>query len=89
MEDIKVEEVLLQVIENERKELPFSMTVKQIEKLLPFSDTKIYEWLKAGKIPGRKIDGKWIVPTSKFLAWFHGDFEKSKLESKIEQQVIV
>ena len=58
MEDVDVKEVLLQVVENERKELPFSLTVKDLQELLPLSDTRIYNLLISGEIPGKKIGGE-------------------------------
>lgn len=86
MEDLMVKEVLFEVIENERKDLPFSLTVSDLQEMLPLSDTRIYELLITGEIPGKKIGGKWVITTSKFLAWVHSNEKK---ESKIEQEVKV
>ena len=73
-----MKEVLLETIDNTRKELPFSLTVKDLKKLLPFSDTRIYQMLECGDIPGRKINGKWVIPRDSFLAWFYGNDEIQK-----------
>jgi excisionase family DNA binding protein len=56
-----------------RKELPFYLTIEELTKLLPYGRTKIYELLNNGKIPSRKVEGKWIIPRDKFLAWFYGE----------------
>lgn len=83
LSDIDCREILQQTIENARKELPFTLQVKDLLKILPFSDTRIYEMLNQGKIPGKKIDGKWVIPTTSFLAWLHGVEKDKHLDEEI------
>ena len=70
-----MKEVLLETIDNTRKELPFSLSVKDLIRLTPFAETRIYQMLECGDIPGRKINGKWMIPRDSFLAWFYGNEE--------------
>jgi excisionase family DNA binding protein len=61
-----------------RNELPFYLTIDELIELLPYGKTKIYEFLNSGQIPSKKIEGKWIIPRDKFLAWFYGDLDTNK-----------
>ncbi|MFW6029886.1 MAG: helix-turn-helix domain-containing protein [Halanaerobiales bacterium] len=78
-------EVLMELIKDEVNDLPFSLGVADLKKILPHSDTKIYLMLESGELPGRKMGGKWVVQRSAFLAWFHG----AELEKDLANQVIV
>ncbi|MFW5790440.1 MAG: helix-turn-helix domain-containing protein [Bacillota bacterium] len=63
-----------QLVAQSRKELPFTLSPKDLIKLLPYGQTKIYEMLNRNIIPCRKIEGKWIIPRDKFLEWYYGYF---------------
>ncbi len=74
-------EVLKECIEESRKSLPFSLTPKDLEKLLPFGSTTISDMLvkfdypepdPERAIPNRKIGGKRVIPRDWFLAWYYG-----------------
>jgi hypothetical protein len=58
-----------------QKKLPFNLSVDDLEELLPYGSTRIYELLNAGLIPSKKFKGRWIIPRDKFLAWFYGDLD--------------
>ncbi|MBM7623743.1 helix-turn-helix domain-containing protein [Sporohalobacter salinus] len=85
--ELVVRDVLLKCIENSRKELPFSLTPKDVEELLPVSSTKVYTLLERGEIPARKIDGKWAIQRDQFLAWFHGSTINNK-QDELESVVV-
>lgn len=76
--ELVVRDAILKCIENTRKELPFSLTPKDLKELLPVSSTKVYMLLERGEIPAKKIDGKWAIPRDQFLTWFHGSHIKSE-----------
>jgi excisionase family DNA binding protein len=61
-----------------QKELPFTLSINNLTELLPYGKTKIYELLNNGTIPAKKVDGRWIIPRDKFLAWFYGDLDNNK-----------
>lgn len=61
-----------------RRELPFTLSINNLIELLPYGKTKIYELLNNGTIPAKKVDGRWIIPRDKFLAWFYGDLDNNK-----------
>lgn len=67
--------LLKQLALRTQKELPFNLSVNDLEDMLPYGKTKIYELLNTGTIPAQKIDGRWIIPRDKFLAWFYGDLD--------------
>jgi len=69
--ELAIKEVLLELIKETREDLPFSLTPKHVEKLLPVSSTKVYKLLERGEIPGKKIDGKWAIQRDLFLAWYY------------------
>jgi len=62
------------LIDKSRKELPFTLSPKDLIKLLPHGQTKIYEMLNRNIIPCKKIEGKWVIPRDKFLEWYYNDF---------------
>jgi hypothetical protein len=59
-----------------RKDLAFCLSINDLVSILPYGKTKIYELLNCGKIPAKKIEGKWIIPRDKFLAWFYSSPEE-------------
>ena len=78
--DLVVRDVMMNCIDNTRKELPFSLTPSDLIEMLPISSTKIYELLERGVIPGKKIGGKWAIPRDQFLAWYHANLIEDGLE---------
>ncbi|MFW5795380.1 MAG: helix-turn-helix domain-containing protein [Bacillota bacterium] len=62
-----------------QKKLPFTLSINNLRELLPYGKTKIYELLNAGTIPAKKVEGRWIIPRDKFLAWFYGDLDNDDL----------
>ena len=78
--DLVVRDVMMNCIDNTRKELPFSLTPSDLIEMLPISSTKIYELLERGIIPGKKIGGKWAIPRDQFLAWYHANLIEDGLE---------
>ncbi|MFW6009129.1 MAG: helix-turn-helix domain-containing protein [archaeon] len=77
--NIKMEKVMLTLISKSQKNLPFSLEVKDLCKLLPHSSTKIYLMLESGELPGRKLGGKWVISRDQFLAWYYGVNEAEEL----------
>ncbi|MCK8823992.1 helix-turn-helix domain-containing protein [Fuchsiella alkaliacetigena] len=63
------------LIEKSRQEFPFSLKVKDLKRLLPHGETKIYEMLEREVIPAKKIGGRWVVSRDRFLAWYYGSGE--------------
>ena len=55
-------------------ELPFTLSPKDLLKLLPHGQTKIYEMLNRNIIPCKKVEGKWVIPRDKFLEWYYDEF---------------
>lgn len=81
------EEILLQLLEEEIKDLPYTLGVTDLTVLLPHSRTKIYLMLESGELPGKKIGGKWVLPRAIFLAWLNGeDFDESIIETATVKQ---
>lgn len=78
-------EILKEQIAVTREELPFSLTVNDLLKILPHRKTKINEMLRKydypeadpkNTIPNRKIGGRRLIPRDWFLAWYYGESEK-------------
>ena len=69
----KVKEILLKLIEEERKNLPYTLGVKELLEILPHSKSKIYDMLKSGYLPAKKLGGKWLIQRSLFLAWLSAE----------------
>ena len=56
--------------------IPQALDPKDIVEIMPIGETKVYELLRRGRMPGHKVDGKWIIPKTLFLQWFYfGEFE--------------
>lgn len=43
------------------KDLPETLTVKEVAHLLRKTDQGIYSMLQAGKLPGYRVAGSWII----------------------------
>ena len=63
-----------ELMKKTRNELPFTLSPKDLIKLLPHGQTKIYEMLNRDIIPCKKIEGKWVIPRDKFLEWYYDHF---------------
>lgn len=66
--------VFIQLVKKTRAELPFTLSPKDLIKLLPHGQTKIYEMLNRNILPCKKIEGKWVIPRDKFLEWYYDHF---------------
>ena len=76
---LDINNIILKLIYKSQKNLPFSLNVKDLAKILPHSNTKIYLMLESGELPARKIGGKWVISRDYFLAWYYGvDINKAK-----------
>lgn len=54
------------VSENEEEVL----TVKEVAEFLKMDESTIYDWLRTGKLPGRKLNNTtWRIFKSEFEAW--------------------
>lgn len=80
---LDINNIILQLIYKSQKNLPFSLNVKDLAKILPHSNTKIYLMLESGELPARKIGGKWVISRDYFLAWYYGVDLKETGLSKI------
>ncbi|SDC31657.1 MULTISPECIES: hypothetical protein [unclassified Candidatus Frackibacter] len=85
MEEV-VEQVLREAIRESRKELPFALTVNDLENLLPFGKTKIYEMLRQDIIPNKKVSGRIVVARDKFLVWFY-DSQDVRSEDQVLRDI--
>jgi len=66
--------ILENQIEQTRKELPFSLKVKDLAELMNTSEKTVYLRLERDEIPGaNKLMGRWRVPRDLFLAWWFGN----------------
>lgn len=65
-------EIFEDEIAKTRKELPFSLSVKDIARLARVSQNTVYQKLERGEIPGaNKLMGQWRIPRDRFLSWFY------------------
>ncbi len=81
--NLTVKEVLLELIRENRNDLPFALGADDLAELLPFHITQIYLMLGRGEIPGKKIGGKWVCQRDAFLAWYYGVHEESDLANEV------
>lgn len=55
-----------------RQELPMNLSVESIIGITGFGQTKVYQLINSGTIPGaKKVMGSWIIPRESFLEWFY------------------
>lgn len=45
------------------------LTVKEVAVMLQISTRTIYDWAKAGKMPGKRINGEWRFLESELREW--------------------
>ena len=71
--ELTAKEVLLELIQAERKKYPVALKVPDVMKLLDTSDVTIYKKLRNGEIPGGKnISGiGWRINRDVFLTWLY------------------
>lgn len=82
-DDLRLEakELMVEFIEREKEHLPYTLGVKDLIKVLPHSESQIYNMLRDNKIPASKLGGKWIVTRVMFLTWLMAsDVDESKYE---------
>lgn len=70
---LTAKKVLRDLIKETQDDLPFSLSVSDLKILLPYGETKIYQMLETGKIPAKKIEGKWVISRDQFLTWYYSD----------------
>lgn len=58
------------------EDLPITLTVKDVSKIMGISLGKTYELVKRRNFPCISISRRLIIPTKKFLDWL--DFESNK-----------
>ncbi|MCG8514518.1 MAG: helix-turn-helix domain-containing protein [Halanaerobiales bacterium] len=79
-----VKEVLLELIKDNRNNLPFALGVKDLMRLIPFSQNQIYLMLDTKQIPGKKIGGKWVIQRDAFLAWYYGVYQDDEFAREVK-----
>ena len=53
--------------------MPELMTTREVAAYLRIKERKIYELVKDGRIPCRRVTGKWLFPKALIDAWLEGD----------------
>ena len=48
---------------------PLAIKPAQAAKQLNLSDKRVYELLAQGKLPGFKVDGRWLINARRLQAW--------------------
>ena len=81
---LRAKEVLLELIKENRNNLPFALGADDLENLLPFHRTQIYLMLGRGEIPGKKIGGKWVCQRDAFLAWYYASEQERDLAMEVK-----
>jgi len=69
-----IKDILHNLIDETRKEYPYSLKVEHLSEITGYSDNSIYLMLEAGDIPGAKKIKGWRVPRDTFLLWWNGDW---------------
>ena len=64
-------ELIREMIMKERKELPYTLTPNDLFDLLPFGKSKIYEMIRTGEIPAKKVGGSIVIQRDLFLIWLY------------------
>lgn len=81
--DIDFEKCMMKIMENTRSEIPFSLKVKEVMKLLNLSKNKVFELIHSGELPAKKIGSTWRIPRDQLLAWFYGQ-QLRGIESEVK-----
>ncbi|MFW6047420.1 MAG: helix-turn-helix domain-containing protein [Candidatus Woesearchaeota archaeon] len=72
--------IIKELILNERNNLPSVLTPSDLIDLLPFGRSKIYEMIRTGEIPAKKVGGSIIIQRDIFLIWLYDIEEPESLE---------
>lgn len=51
---------------------PEALDVQQVAQLLRVSDSTVYDGLRSGEIPGRKVGNQWRVSRDILRVWLQG-----------------
>lgn len=54
-------------------EFPEVLSAADLARIFRKTESTVWVWLKAGKIPGHLIDGSWIVYRSEIACWIESD----------------
>jgi excisionase family DNA binding protein len=64
-------EIIKDMIQKERETLPLILTPADIIEILPFGRSKVYEMIRTGEVPAKKVGGSIIIHRDQFLLWLH------------------
>ena len=81
------EEMLKEMIRRERKRLPYTLTPKDIIEILPWGRSKVYEAIRQGVIPARKVKGSLVINRDLFLIWLYSTDENDEFKDDISSLV--
>lgn len=64
-------EIVINLIKSNQKgkELRLTLTVPEVAKLLRLNNIKIYELVRAGKIPHFRDGNRIVIPITSFVEW--------------------
>jgi excisionase family DNA binding protein len=51
-------------------------TVKEVSRCLRLSLGGTYALIRSGKIPAKKLGGRWVIPKRRFAAWLDSGIEE-------------
>jgi len=57
----------------EKKSLDLLWEVAEIAKLIGRTERQTFHLLSSGKLPAKKVGGRWVAERSKIVAFFMGD----------------
>jgi excisionase family DNA binding protein len=57
------------------------LRVPEVARLMHVSTRTAYSYLRAGKIPGRRIGQQWLVPEDQLLSFLAGEQQERDPES--------
>ncbi|HEX3828053.1 MAG TPA: helix-turn-helix domain-containing protein [Sporichthyaceae bacterium] len=52
---------------------PAIYTVEEVAELLGVARSTAYELVRDGKIPARRLGGRWVISRARFHAWLDAD----------------
>jgi excisionase family DNA binding protein len=61
------------------------LDVKMAAELLSVSPDTVYDLLKGGELPGRKVGRKWLTTRNALLRWIESSSENNTLARAIER----
>lgn len=88
MDEEMKKEMLKEMIRRERKRLPYTLTPKDIMEILPWGRSKVYEAIRQGVIPARKVKGSLVINRDLFLIWLYSTEENEDEKKDIDQLMV-